>query len=378
MPPPARRLAQRFSSTQAYRPLRAPETVEDQDACGIYASVNKGAKPSHDAIQTALVALQKMLHRAGNVDGEGDGCGVLLDIPRKIWAEEVRAGGHASKLALDERFAVVHLFIPRKGGNARAGAGEGARPDEQGGVPGACRARERGGLLSARPSRPRGGAGLLAGRRPDRGAGLLLRPHASARGGVRRARRLLLDELRRLQGAGHPGGAGALLPRPARPAGRDGLAAGAQPLLHEHLAELQARAAVRRARPQRRDQHDRAPAPGGADARRAAPARLVGLPGPEPDDRVADLPPGPHPRGGAGVDAAADRGRGEGAAGGPARLLHVPAPGLRPLRTGPGGADLALRATSTCSPSTLSGCGRCGSSRPRTRSCSPPSPASCR
>ena len=109
---------QRFSSTQAYRPLRAPETVEDQDACGIYASVTKGAKPGHEAIQTALVALQKMLHRAGNVDGEGDGCGVLLDIPRKIWAEEIRAGGHASKLALDERFAVVHLFIPRKGGNA--------------------------------------------------------------------------------------------------------------------------------------------------------------------------------------------------------------------------------------------------------------------
>ena len=108
---------QRFSSTQAYRPLRAPETVEDKDACGIYAAVNKGAKPSHDTVQTALVALEKMLHRAGNVDGEGDGCGVLIDIPRKIWAEEIRTGGHASKLALDPNFAVVHLFLPRKGGD---------------------------------------------------------------------------------------------------------------------------------------------------------------------------------------------------------------------------------------------------------------------
>ena len=43
-----------------------------------------------------------------------------------------------------------------------------------------------------------------------------------------------------------------------------------QPLLDQHLAALQARAAVRRARPQRRDQHDRAAAPGGAHARRAA------------------------------------------------------------------------------------------------------------
>ncbi len=113
MPDPA---PKRFSSMQAYRPLRAPETVEDKDACGIYAAVNKGAKASHDTIQNALTALEKMLHRAGNVDGEGDGCGVLIDIPRKIWAEEIRTGGHASKLALDPRFAVVHMFIPRKGG----------------------------------------------------------------------------------------------------------------------------------------------------------------------------------------------------------------------------------------------------------------------
>ena len=59
-----------------------------------------------------------MLHRAGNVDGEGDGCGVLLDIPRKIWAEEIRAGGHASHLALDPQFVVGHIFVARKGGNA--------------------------------------------------------------------------------------------------------------------------------------------------------------------------------------------------------------------------------------------------------------------
>ena len=113
---PRHQAVQRFSSTQAYRPLRPPATVEDKDACGIYASVTKGARPTHAAIPTALIALEKMLHRAGNIDGEGDGCGVLLDIPRKIWAEEIRAGGHASRLALDERFAVMHVMIPRKSG----------------------------------------------------------------------------------------------------------------------------------------------------------------------------------------------------------------------------------------------------------------------
>jgi glutamate synthase (NADPH/NADH) large chain len=61
----------------------------------------------------ALEALQKMLHRAGNVDGEGDGCGVLVDIPRKIWEEEVRAEGHNPALAIDPAFAVAHVFIER-------------------------------------------------------------------------------------------------------------------------------------------------------------------------------------------------------------------------------------------------------------------------
>ena len=57
-----------YSSTQAYRPLRRPETVEDKDACAIYASVRRDATPSHEPVILALESLQKMLHRAGNVD----------------------------------------------------------------------------------------------------------------------------------------------------------------------------------------------------------------------------------------------------------------------------------------------------------------------
>src|SRR5918911_69431 len=72
----------RYSPTRPYRPLRAPETVEDRDARALYAAVSKRAHPTHEAIEAALAALEKMLHRAGNVDGEGDGCGVLIDIPR--------------------------------------------------------------------------------------------------------------------------------------------------------------------------------------------------------------------------------------------------------------------------------------------------------
>ncbi len=104
----------RISPFQAYRPLRAPRTVEDKDACALYAAVRRDGRATHDVITNAFDALQKMLHRAGNVDGEGDGCGVTVDIPRAIWQEEVRNGGHAPKLALDPAFAVAHVFVSRK------------------------------------------------------------------------------------------------------------------------------------------------------------------------------------------------------------------------------------------------------------------------
>jgi glutamate synthase (NADPH/NADH) large chain len=103
----------RYSPERAYRPRVSPPSVEDKDACAIYASVRKDATPGHEPIRKAIPALQKMLHRAGNVDGEGDGCGVLLDIPRKIWAEEVRSGGHDPSLTLDDAFAVAHIFVDR-------------------------------------------------------------------------------------------------------------------------------------------------------------------------------------------------------------------------------------------------------------------------
>ena len=103
----------RYSPERPYRPLVPPPSVEDKDACAIYASVRKDATPSHAPIELAVPALQKMLHRAGNVDGEGDGCGLLLDLPRRIWAEEVRAGGHDPSLTLDDAFAVAHVFVER-------------------------------------------------------------------------------------------------------------------------------------------------------------------------------------------------------------------------------------------------------------------------
>jgi len=103
----------RYSPERAYRPRVSPPSVEDRDACALYAAVRRDGTPSRELVRHALESLQKMLHRAGNVDGEGDGCGILVDIPRRIWAEEVRAGGHNPALALDPAFAVGHIFIDR-------------------------------------------------------------------------------------------------------------------------------------------------------------------------------------------------------------------------------------------------------------------------
>jgi glutamate synthase (NADPH) large chain len=95
--------------------------VEEHDACALYGWIAKDGRPAHAPVDEALGALQHMLHRAGSVDGEGDGCGLMLDIPRDLWAEEVRTGGHAPDLALDPAFAVAHVLIPRGAGAAVKG-----------------------------------------------------------------------------------------------------------------------------------------------------------------------------------------------------------------------------------------------------------------
>jgi glutamate synthase (NADPH) large chain len=104
---------ERYSPELPWRPRVSPPSVEDRDSCAIYASVRKDGTPSREPVTLALENLQKMLHRAGNVDGEGDGCGILVDIPRRIWAEEVRAAGANPSLVLGDGFAVAHVFVER-------------------------------------------------------------------------------------------------------------------------------------------------------------------------------------------------------------------------------------------------------------------------
>ncbi len=85
---------------------------EEHDACGLMAFVRRDGQPSADLLPMALTGLAHMSHRAGTVHGEGDGAGVLIDLPRQLWADRLRLEGLDPRLARSPRFRVAHLFLP--------------------------------------------------------------------------------------------------------------------------------------------------------------------------------------------------------------------------------------------------------------------------
>ncbi|HWI64449.1 MAG TPA: glutamate synthase-related protein [Symbiobacteriaceae bacterium] len=85
----------------------------EHDACALMAAARKDGAPSHEIVTDSLEALSKMVHRSGDVDGEGDGCGLQLDLPRSFWGALLTAAGQDAVLAHHPRFAVGHFFIPR-------------------------------------------------------------------------------------------------------------------------------------------------------------------------------------------------------------------------------------------------------------------------
>jgi glutamate synthase (NADPH/NADH) large chain len=97
-------------------PQRYPVTnlrsAEEHDNCALICNIRKGA-PSHGNIKRTLQALEKMGHRSGMVDGEGDGCGVMIDIPRRLWARYLQLANLNASWADSQRFFVAHLFLPK-------------------------------------------------------------------------------------------------------------------------------------------------------------------------------------------------------------------------------------------------------------------------
>src|SRR3569833_1177068 len=87
--------------------------IDEHDACGIVAAVETTGQPTHDNVQRILDALIQMNHRAGFIDGEGDGTGILIDLPRKLWVKKLMKNGLPGVFAEQEHFGVAHLFVPK-------------------------------------------------------------------------------------------------------------------------------------------------------------------------------------------------------------------------------------------------------------------------
>ncbi|MBX6353690.1 MAG: alpha-hydroxy-acid oxidizing protein [Thermoflavifilum sp.] len=85
----------------------------EHDACGIFARIEKSGVATQKTIAAGIQALKALRHRAGYVGGEGDGCGLLLDIPRLLWQSWLSEAGLSPELAHDPRFAAGHLFLRR-------------------------------------------------------------------------------------------------------------------------------------------------------------------------------------------------------------------------------------------------------------------------
>ncbi|MCC6261698.1 MAG: hypothetical protein IT311_12635 [Anaerolineales bacterium] len=95
--------------------LTAPDVktwLDERDACALVASVRKNGEATHGNLKRAMTALSIMGHRSGEVNGEGDGCGVMTDIPRLLWAQALEKAGKPGWLAEDRRFFVGHLMLP--------------------------------------------------------------------------------------------------------------------------------------------------------------------------------------------------------------------------------------------------------------------------
>ncbi len=101
--------------TQTYSPsIFQNYSSQEHDSCGIVASLEKKKIPTRDNIFNCIDALVTMNHRAGFINGEGDGVGIHIDIPRLLWKEKLQEIG-LNPTAVDdkEHFVVGHIFVTR-------------------------------------------------------------------------------------------------------------------------------------------------------------------------------------------------------------------------------------------------------------------------
>ncbi|WP_318505509.1 glutamate synthase-related protein [Bacillus sp. T3] len=89
---------------------------QEHDACGIVASLEKKKIPTRENIFHCIDALVLMNHRAGFINGEGDGVGIHIDIPQQLWKEKLSSAGKDPEVINSDRFVVGHFFITKNAG----------------------------------------------------------------------------------------------------------------------------------------------------------------------------------------------------------------------------------------------------------------------
>ena len=85
---------------------------DERDACALVAIARRDGRPTREVLSETIRGLECLAHRSGSVDGEGDGTGILTDIPRELWADALGATGLDPAVTYERRFAVAHLFLP--------------------------------------------------------------------------------------------------------------------------------------------------------------------------------------------------------------------------------------------------------------------------
>src|SRR3984893_6721002 len=87
--------------------------VKEHAACGVGFAADMRNHKSHEMIAMGLEILRNLDHRgAVGADPEaGDGCGMLVQIPHRFFAEKAKALGF--DLPVPGNYAVGALFLPR-------------------------------------------------------------------------------------------------------------------------------------------------------------------------------------------------------------------------------------------------------------------------
>ena len=77
----------------------------DHSNCGIGAIANLDGTYSHNIIEQGMTLLKALSHRGGtSKDGTGDGCGILLQIPKSFYQK---------KYNINEPFAIMMTFFTK-------------------------------------------------------------------------------------------------------------------------------------------------------------------------------------------------------------------------------------------------------------------------